>query len=181
MNETQLIRAQLGTEQAHAGAVALACAQALRQAPPQTLESGAPLEQFRQACVDYLVCILAWYEERDRRLGLLVQQLASDDPRCRALNEALAGEGTSRHALERLEAALAGQDWQGFVDYFTGPWRARREALETLLDGDSRPADWRMVGGIDADGILEERTRYARVAAALPAGISLAAVPARTS
>jgi hypothetical protein len=97
------------------------------KAPPQALESGAPLEQFRQACVDYLVCILAWYEERDRRLGLLVEQLASEDPRRRALNQALACEGTNRHSLERLEAALAGpgHDWQGFVD-FTGPWRAPR-------------------------------------------------------
>jgi hypothetical protein len=38
-------------------------------------------------------------------------------------------------------------------------------------------ADWRIVGGVDADSVLEERARYARVGDHLPAGITLAGNP----
>src|SRR2546422_364025 len=98
MNEIQMIRAQLTAERQHASTVANACATALGRRNAVALSSGPALEEFRQACVDYLVCVLAWFEERDQRLS----------------------------------------------------------------------------AGIDADSILEERQRYARVSAALPGGASLA-------
>ena len=49
----------------------------------------------------------------------------------------------------------------------------RRDALEALLASNPRITDWRTVGGIDADGILEERRRFAGVRDALPAGVTL--------
>jgi hypothetical protein len=177
MNEIELIRAQLAAERSHAGAVAGACAVALERAEPGVPTSGSPLAEFRQACVEYLVCVLAWFEERDQRLAdLWHTRLAPGDPERRSLDDLLGGHGRSREALERLAAALesAGhgprQSWQEFATFFNGVWSARRAALDALMEPLARTADWRQVAGIDADSILEERARYARVRATLPAG-----------
>jgi len=185
MNEIQLIRQQLDTEREHAGTAARACAAALGRAGAQAPESGSPLEAFRQACVDYLVCVLAWFEERDRRLGALINTYGPEHPTRDALDEALARRGRSRDALEKLEAAFAqGPDaqapknlWVEFAHFLDGPWSSRRDALDALLASNPRPAEWRQVSGIDADGILEERARYARIGKSLPAGVSLAPPP----
>ena len=59
---------------------------------------------------------------------------------------------------------------QEFAQYFDGPWASRRDALDALLACNNRPTEWRLIGGIDADSILEERARYARVGKTLPAG-----------
>jgi len=187
MNEVQLIRAQLATERQHASAVANACAGALAHAGENAVSSGSPLEEFRRACVDYLVCVLAWFEERDQRLSDLARaRPEADDPSRRALEAALARPGRSREALERLEAAFAGtagagstgtarSSWPEFAHYFNSVWSARRDALDALLAANPRVTDWRAAGGIDADSIMEERQRYARVCARLPAGVALAA------
>ena len=185
MNEIPLIRSQLDTERAHAGAVARACAAALGRSDAHAPASGSKLEDFRQACVDYLVCVLAWFEERDRRLAGLIGQYDPEHPTRAALDAALGLRGSSRDALEKLEAAFAGANeagasknlWQEFAQYFAGAWASRRDALDALLVANNRPADWRLMGGIDADGILEERARYARIVKALPAGVALAAPP----
>jgi hypothetical protein len=185
MNEVQLIRQQLDVEREHAGRVARACAAVLGRAGAQPPASGSPLEAFRQACVDYLVCVLAWFEERDRRLGALTHAYGPEHPTRDALDEALARRGRSRDALEKLEAAFAqGPDtaapknlWAEFAHFLDGPWSSRRDALDALLAASPRSAEWRQVSGIDADGILEERARYARIEKSLPAGVSLAAPP----
>jgi hypothetical protein len=178
MNEIQLIRGQLARERAHATAVAHACATALGRADAAQITSGSPLDEFRHRCVDYLVCVLASFEERDFRLAELVRaRQAADDPARRALEEVLARRGRSRETLEQLEAAFAGSGapagWGAFLAYFDSAWSARRDALEALLASNPRITDWRTVGGIDADGILEERRRFAGVRDALPAGVTL--------
>ena len=184
MNEIELIRAQLDVERQHAGAVANACASALGRAEARALAGGSPLGQFRQACVDYLVCVLAWFEERDQRLAELwpTRRAATEGPR-RALDEVLSRRGRSREALEKLEAALATtasaepaahRSWQDFAEFFESAWNARRIAIDELLARAASTAEWRLVGGIDADSILGERRRYARVAETLPEGETLA-------
>ena len=182
MNEIQLIRRQLQTEREHLGAVARACASALGKGSAPG--AGSALEAFRQASVDYLVCVLAWFEERDRRLAALVGQYGPEHPTRDALDAALGERGRSRDALEKLEAAFALGDqpgprnlWQEFAQFFDGPWSRRRDALEQLWSHNTRPAEWRQVSGVDADGVLEERMRFERVVQALPAGVSLAAPP----
>ena len=173
MNELELIRSQLSAERRHAAAVADAGSMVF--AAPGAV--GA-LEEFRQACVDYLVCVLAWFEERDRRLAQLTHSWAPAHPARSALDEVLARPGRSREALEKLEAALgsgAVADWREFAQFFHGLWSTRRDALEALLNANARVGDWRTLAGIDADTILEERTRYARVRALSPAGARLAA------
>jgi hypothetical protein len=187
MDEIQLIRNQLAAERGHASAVANTCARVLERAGTHEL-AGGPLGQFRQACVDYLVCVLAWFEERDQRLSDFAHAHAADAARG-ALEEALARRGRSREALEKLEKAVGGtgdapaaqrtqQRWQEFAQYFNGVWSARRDAIDALLAAALRAPDWRAVADIDADSILEERRRYARVCAALPPGVSLAGSPA---
>ncbi len=186
MNEIQLIREQLATERQHANAVANACASALGRAELKAPAGSSPLAEFRQACVDYLVCVLAWFEERDQRLAELWHgRLAPTDSARRAVDEVLARRGRSREALERLEAALAAttaasehgaaqKSWREFGQFFSSVWSARRDAIDEQLARQASTADWRLAGGIDADSILEERRRYARVARMLPAGESLA-------
>jgi hypothetical protein len=186
MNETQLIRGQLTAERMHASAVAGACAMAARSVREQPLRG-----EFAQASVDYLVRVLAWFEERDQRAGDLARGRPGEATAGRALEAALSRPGRSREALARLERAVgAGGDsaaadasalWQDFAHYFDGVWSARRDAIDARLVEVLRPVEWRAVAGIDADSILEERRRFARVRATLPAGVALpepAAVPA---
>jgi len=184
MNEAQLIRTQLSLERTHASTVAAACAAAAARRAHDV--SGDPTADFVQACVEYLACVLAWFEERDQRAGDLAQRLRlGEHSGRRALEEALARSGRSRETLERLERAVeagrasrAGPEapglWQEFARYFADLWRTRRDAIDTVLAARLRAADWRVVAGIDADAILEERRRYARVRATLPQGVSLA-------
>jgi len=183
MNEVQLIRNQLALERAHAAAVANACATARPSGAGAEPASDSP-GLFRAACVDYLACVLAWFEERDQRLVDLIQaRLGAADPVRRAFEEALARHGRSREALAKLESACAGnagpdhrarqQGWREFTEYFNNAWSTRRDALDALLASNSRVSDWRSFAGIDADSILEERRRYAQVRAEVPAGVTL--------
>lgn len=180
MNEIQLIRSQLSAESTRAAAVAQACLHALEREPSKA-RAAAPVLEFRTACVEYLVRVLAAFEERDQRLGdLLRAQLTADDVPRRALESALALPGRGRETLEKLEGAYCEQAvapaqhaWRAFVQYFQEAWKARRDAIEQLLGANNRVSDWRAIGGIDADSMLEERRGYARVCALLPAGVML--------
>ena len=186
MNELEIIRSQLAVEQSHAADVTHACATVFAATEPVPT-SGAAL--FREACVSYLVWVLARFEERDQTLSEL---LASRQPTANGAAAAgahqLAGligrSGTSREALSRLEAALAAGDtpaaragWQEFARFFDCAWLPRRAALERALAAHLTVADWRTVCAIDADFILDERNRFARVTAQLPAGIELRRAP----
>src|SRR5215831_8276209 len=183
MNEVELIRNQLALERTHAGAVANACATAM-QGDVTAGATGDSLGQFRRACVDYLACVLAWFEERDQRLtDLLPALLRSTDPARSSFEEVLARPGRGREVLAKLEAACAGttasgsagrrQGWREFAEYFNAAWSTRRDALDALLSSNSRATDWRTFGGIDADSILEERRRYAQVRSQVPPGVAL--------
>jgi hypothetical protein len=189
MNEIELIRSQLALQRQRVSTVANACAAALgRAATGSVTTNPPPSRDFLEACVDYLACVLAWFEERDQRLADLARaEVRPEDGPSRALQEALARPGRSREALEKLEAAFArtaagfeagsAQSWPEFAQYFNSVWSARRDAIDALLARSFRVADWRAVGGVDADSIFEERRRYARVCATLPAGVTLAAPP----
>jgi hypothetical protein len=180
MNEIQLIRGQLSAERMHASAVAGACAVAARSTREERFRG-----EFAQACVDYLVRVLAWFEERDQRAGDLARGRPGEAASAGALEEALSRPGRSREALEKLERAVAAGSaaaavdasglWEDFARYFDGTWSARRDAIDARLAEVLRPVEWRIVAGIDADSILEERRRFARVRAALPAGVALGA------
>jgi hypothetical protein len=179
MNESQLIRQQLALERAHLAAVARACAEILGGATGQ--EPAVPGD-FGHACEAYLGCVLRWYEARDQRLGQLAAGLGSQDPRGSTVSALLASSGSASEALQKLGAAASTPGgWQGFEQFLRGPWSARRDALERLLAHESRAAHWRLIAGIDADGILQERVRFARIASLMPAGTSLSASPPRAA
>lgn len=188
MNELEIIRAQLAVEQSHAAEVANACAAILGStgaiaSPPEASSL------FREACVSYLVWVLARFEERDQTLSELLatrQSQASSAAAAgmRHLGGLVSRSGTSREALSRLEAALAAGDsqaaragWQEFARFFNSAWIPRRVALEGALAEHLGVADWRAVCAIDADSMLDERRRYARVAAQLPPGMELRRAP----
>ncbi|HEY8052769.1 MAG: hypothetical protein ACHQD6_07865 [Steroidobacterales bacterium] len=142
MNEIQLIRAQLATERSHVSRVANAGA------------AGSPAPQARAADVNYLVCVLGWFEARDRRLTIL---LRADS----GLQAALAQPGASGEALGRLPAADSAPSWQAFAHFIDTAWGPRRDALDARLAMLTRAAEWRQFAGIDADSILEERRLFA--------------------
>lgn len=192
MNELQIIRSQLAAEQSHAAEVANACAAVLGStgaapAPPEAIA------RFRDACVSYLVWVLARFEESDQTLAELpaARQGQTDGEAdgaaasgARPLAALVGQPGTSREALARLEAALAAGEsggaraaWQEFARFFNSAWTPRRAALERALAEHLSVADWRAISAIDADSILDERNRYARVLAQLPDGIELRAMP----
>ena len=188
MNELEIIRSQLAVEQAHAAEVVNACAAAFGStgAAPAPAETTA---LFREASVSYLVWVLARFEERDQTLSELLasrQSLANGTvaASARHLASLVSRPGTSREALSRLEAALgAGESpaaragWQEFGRFFNSAWAPRRAALEGALAEHLAVADWRAVCAIDADSILDERNRFGRVTAELPAGIELRRTP----
>ena len=190
MNEVGIIRNQLALERTHVHAVANACASTM-QGATTALASDGSLAQFRRACVDYLACVLAWFEERDQRLTDLLQaDRRSAIPARRSLEEVLARPGRSREVLAKLEAACASastttasgsagrrQEWREFAEYFNAVWSTRRDALDALMSTNSRATDWRNLGGIDADSILEERRRHAQVRSQVPPGVALGTDP----
>ncbi len=182
MNEVELIRRQLGVERQHAADVSRACADALAPGESRDLDRRAPLEAFRQSSVDYLVWILSRFEEREQVFhDLLRSRFPEDHPDRRAVESALALQGTSREALAKLETALstAGDSnktasrWTESLQFFNGAWSARRDEIDRLFERQAKITDWRAVSAIDADSIVDERNRYARVKATLPAGIEM--------
>ena len=184
MNELEIIRSQLAVEQTHAAEVANACA-AVLDGSRTAAAPAAAIALFREACVSYLVWVLARFEERDQTLSELLvsrQSLANGAAAASArhLGTLITRSGTSREALSRLETALAAGEsqaaaagWQEFARFFNSAWTPRRAALEAALAEHLSVADWRAVCAIDADSILDERKRHARVVAQLPAGIEL--------
>jgi hypothetical protein len=155
VNELELIRSQLRTEAERVSDVARACAAA-----------GAT-EGLRQVGVEYLVFVLTRFDARDQRLA----EQSSVQPS--SLERIISLGGTSREALAKLAAATAGEGaksdrWSAFAEFCDGPWRFRRDAIDALHQQTNlRIAAWRAVSCVDADSILEERTRYARVQARL--------------
>ncbi len=147
------------------------------------MERLASLDSFRQAGVDYLVWILTRFEVREQVYhDLLRSRFTAEDPNRRAAEAALALPGTCRDALAKLETALGGTvdsdgaagRWTDFLRFFSGAWSARRDEIDRLFERQAKGShDWRTVSDIDADSIVDERNRYARVKATLPAGIEM--------
>ncbi len=186
MNEVELIRTQLSIERQHASAVS----HALSAAAAQGGDRLASLDAFREASVDYLAWTLSRFEEREQVFHDLIRARFPEEGReRRAADEVFSQPGTSREALTKLEAALRkGSDsnwalgsrlWADFLQFFDGAWRTRRDSLDKLFAQHARIADWRAMSAIDADSIFDERSRYARVRAALPVGIELPSTSSR--
>jgi hypothetical protein len=185
VNEIREIRRQLNAERDRAIAIAEACARAPAGAHPPSPVSDAAIAAFHEASLAYLARVLAWFDERDQRLTELCARLPVDDPDRCSLENLLGDDGSGREAVRRLESAAPSpppgengngcgsrrqEHWQEFYRFLGGAWKTRRDAIDRLLSSNLRVADWRMVAGIDADSILEERGLYAQVRQHLPPG-----------
>jgi len=160
VNEIELLRTQLATERRHVREVAASCAATARGVP--SAPAGSAPDAWRQACTEYLGCVLEWFDERDARLLELYTRRPAAEADRKAV-AALGDGGPGREALERLAADTASHSrWQDLERFINGPWDARRAAVEALLATNPRVADWRAFGGIDADSICRERVLYAR-------------------
>jgi len=145
VNETQIIRAQLETERRHFGAVTAAC---------EALLQGAELAahaDFSNACRDYLQFAL-------RRVSA---------QGTRAADSGLA-------ALRSAPPDRVNTVWRDVLSDFKAACRERFDEIAARAKRQLPVAEWRALSGITADAIVEERSRYDRVRAALPAGVMLA-------
>lgn len=172
MNEIELIRTQLSVEIQHATAVA----RALVASRPTSVAA------FRATGVEYLAWILSRFDAREQVFhDLLRKRCAAEDPHRRHVEAALALPGSNREALAKLEAALgessanevAAHRWNEFLHFISGPWSTRRDEIDRLLRSHTKVTDWRTVSAIDADSIVDERNRWARVKATIPADAEL--------
>lgn len=164
-------------------AVRSACAAALAR------DAGAePDPEFLDACARYLVFVVGRFNAQDQaHCELLAPRLDAADAASRALVEdLLQALAASRAAIERLAATLAARDsgaasdaqfaesLRDYLGFYARVLATRRHSIHHLFERHYGIADWRRASAVDADSILEERERYARVAACLPDGISLA-------
>jgi len=148
VNETQIILAQLATERRHFAAVAAACEAALSKGGLSAPES------FMTACLDYLTFAF-------RRLSS-------------GASTAHAGDVTSRlAALRSRPAGRADSLWREVLSEFQAGSQARFTAIDAEIPRHPSVTEWRTLSRIDADVIVEERSRYDKVKATLPPGIAL--------
>lgn len=184
MNELQLIRDQVSTERRHMAEVRAACASAIaRAAPEDTL-----LDEFCQACADYLVYIVGRFNAQDQaHCDILGPRLAPGDAANRhILDELAATLARNREAIASLAAALearrAGQlhvpqfvaACQDYLRFYEEVLAKHRHVIYHLFDRHYGIEEWRRASLVDADAIVEERVRYGRVRAKLPPGVDLA-------
>jgi hypothetical protein len=101
-----------------------------------------PERTLRHACLDYLT-------------------LASSRLEAPARSEVLAHLQPLRDAVAVTQA-----DWHKLLQLLRLQWHGRVQAVNHLLDENPSVAEWRAIGQIDADSVLEERQRYAQVQAA---------------
>ena len=113
----------------------------------------------------YLECVLSWWSAREERLTALAARLGAGTPARAQLEQALSQPGCSREALP----LLARGEHAALRDFIEGRWWQRCEALEGWLLRHGRIGEWRLVAGLSAHAILEERERYARIRATAPA------------
>lgn len=192
VNELEFIRRQVSTERSHMAAVRSACAAAL--ALPADERAGS---DFLLACASYLVFVVGRFNAQDQaHRDLLRLRLPTDAARDRAtlddLDRTLAA---SRKALDALAATLRRRETvpddsgdaalvaalRSYLSFYSNVLAGPRHSLQHLFAAHYTIAEWRAASAVDADSILEERRRYARVADLLPGGIALAALASDAS
>ena len=93
-----------------------------------------------------------------------------------------AGDSLAPAGGSFADRSVAGRSvarWSDFLRFFSGTWSARRDEIDRLFERQAKVTDWRTVSEIDADSIVDERSRYARVKATLPAGIEMSPAASR--
>ena len=188
MNELDLIHNQLRAERARATEVARACADAaasdeFRQSCVEYLVFVLTrFEERDQMLAELYRSRFPAADPARRQMDEIVSRAGTSREALAKLEAALTASGASAAAASANGTAPTTADarvsstvpttadararWRQFDEFFAGPWRARRDAIDALLQPNVRISDWRAVSFVDADSIVEERTRYARVQAA---------------
>ncbi|MCC6173439.1 MAG: hypothetical protein IT481_15575 [Gammaproteobacteria bacterium] len=189
MNELEFICRQVSMERGHAAAVRGACATALAADA-----DGPPDVEFLDACAGYLVFTGGRFDAQDLQHDALLRPClaAAGVAEPAPLDGLLQSLPASREAIGRLAAALEARHagtatdagraadarfveaLRDYLAFHAGVLAARRHSLHDLCDRHYGLTEWRRAAAVDADSILEERERYARVVARLPDGLSLA-------
>jgi hypothetical protein len=172
MNEIQIIRQQLATERQHFTEVAALCATALDKAAesciPTTLGNATPTgPPLWVACADYFEFALTRLGGRvSIGAGGPTAFGASGDTPTRV--QPAGNPSALLKAARAADATSAPARWREFLKAFDAALRRRFDALDTLSAANPLVTEWRAVSGIDADAIVGERTRYARVRETAP-------------
>jgi hypothetical protein len=188
MNEIEFIRTQVATERKHVEAVSNACAAAVDAMGRARPAERAALEEFCETCADYLVYVMARFRARDQvHYQLLYARLSPGNQEDRALllhlEKTLAAGRTGLMKLEsslaerrknRLTARDLATVCQEYIGHLQETMGMRRDRIQNLFDRYYGVEEWRHASLVDADSILDERARYAKVQAKLPPGIRLA-------
>lgn len=202
MNELEFIRSQVSTERRHMGAVRTAATNVLAQEGAAASES-AQVEFLlacasylvfivqRFAAQDRAHCRLLRPRLPDnastdrQTLDELEQVLDACDAEIAVLRGAMQGGemGESGDNVQLARSAQSAQDsispqgliaaLRAYLSFHANVLGSRRHALRHLFDAHYSIADWRATSSVNADSILEERARYARVQELLPEGIEL--------
>lgn len=135
MNELDIIRAQLAREAVHVG-------ETLRILARRADQGTSSRPELLEACATYLQFALT-------RLDAGVCAEAQQQ-----LLAARAGSGSDAARL-----------WRRFAEFFELEWSKRQVRIEAATNLDGSIAAWRAAAPIDADSILQERERYARITA----------------
>jgi hypothetical protein len=153
VNEIQIIQQQLATEQQHFADVANAVAASIDTFP---IGAEAPDEGPFAALFNALSDYFAFADKR-WRTGL--------------------GTGTQTVSTPPAQDSNGTKlPWLDFRKIYQGELQKRKLALAALSARNPPIAQWRAIAKIDADSIVTERELYARVKAALPAGVALGAM-----
>jgi hypothetical protein len=182
VNELEFIRHQVSTERSHMAEVRGACAAALAQG------DGAPDLHFIEACASYLVFVVDRFNAQDQaHCELLRPRLDPADSAARAaIDDLLQALAASRDAIDALRTALAARQAgrlaepqfiaavRDYLAVYSAVLATRRHSIHHLFERHYGIVEWRRASAVDADSILEERERHARVLASLPDGITLA-------
>jgi hypothetical protein len=170
MNEIQFLRSQLQTEHRHLEAVLQVCTDAIANPPTQP-----DVHTFLQYCADYLLPAVKALVARDRaRLALHYARAPTADqsktPDAIKFESMLDTVSTQWAVIDPASTDLLPTLHRS--TQALGQLLRARGAASTALDDSSYSVEqWRKVAFVDARSILDERSRYRRVEAALPLGI----------
>ncbi|HZO21852.1 MAG TPA: hypothetical protein VFB37_05050 [Steroidobacteraceae bacterium] len=137
MNEIQIIQQHLAIERQHFAQVVAACTTAL--AAPR-----AAHEPLIEACAQYF--------------EFAVTRLQPD---------AIAAARARLQAARKADPDRLSEHWQAFLQMFTAACNERFATIDELAKRNESVAQWRNIGRLDAESIVGERERFARVQAGL--------------
>lgn len=182
MNEIEFLHQQVSLERRHMSEVKNACEAAIEAGFNEDT-----LNEFCGLCGEYLVFIVDRFNAQDgAHVQLLRPRLGPEEAMfLPVLDDLEAALAANRAAIEQLRVAIEARHSghssaadmilavKNYIDFYNKTLRKQQPALGPLFARHYTLADWRAASIVTADSILEERSRYTAITAALPSGIEL--------